>query len=216
MTRCRRTSLVYTNGPASRVTSKSTSTSSGRSPRSTARSITWVAEPSPLVGLGANQTAELGISLGGIHQRQHHVAEATVVRRLGGADEARDQVVAQRTGVGDGRDDERARVHSLDDERLFAGEVPVDRGLGDSGPVGDLVDRRALDPYLGNEVGGSVEHGLADSLASRCRRFTHRYRIVAVLTVVTAGCDACPSRSNAVALSKMRRYGLVAFCKEDA
>ena len=62
-------------------------------------------EPPALVGLRTHEPAELGIALGGIHQRQHHVAEATVVRRLRGATETRDQVIAQRTGVGDDRDD---------------------------------------------------------------------------------------------------------------
>ena len=43
VTRWRRTSLVYTRGPANNVTSRSTSTSDGRSPRATARSMMVVA-----------------------------------------------------------------------------------------------------------------------------------------------------------------------------
>jgi hypothetical protein len=70
-------------------------------------------------------------------------------------------------------------VHGLDHQHLFAGEVAVDRGLGDPRSVGDLVDGGSFDTYLCNEISGNLEHGLACSLASGWCRLDHRYQIVA-------------------------------------
>jgi len=70
-------------------------------------------------------------------------------------------------------------VHGLYHERLFAAEVTVERGLGNAGSAGDLVDRGAFDAYLGNEVCSSIEHSLTSTLAPRSLYLAHRYSIVA-------------------------------------
>ena len=82
-------------------------------------------------------------------------------------EDRREQLLASVTGLGDA--DVRAGKlgEQLLGERLLGAPAPVDRGLPDPGPSGDVLEAEIREPLLGEQLARRVEDLAVDHVAAR-------------------------------------------------
>jgi len=93
--------------------------------------------------------AQLGVGEPALHQPGHPA-----------------QVVAERAGVGDRPGLVAGQLQRVGDEPFDVAPPPVDGGLVDAGPIGDVLHGQAAEPVGGQLGQGRLPHGVADAGAA--------------------------------------------------